>query len=157
MCIRDSTNLFFALDVFEGWTKQWLVKINTSKTTYTIFSPSTKEQKATLRINGQTLSAEDNPTYLGVTFDKRLTWKQQTEKNRSQRKGASCAHEEIGRFYVRCRFNDPQEPIYWTSKTSVGVWYDSMGHYGQVQLRSGEQGAKSGSPYHHRGHEVTPI
>ena len=50
------------------------------KTTYTIFSLSTKEQKATLHINGQTLLAEDNPTYLGVTFDKRLTWKQQTEK-----------------------------------------------------------------------------
>ena len=39
-----------------------------------------KEQKATLHINGQALVAEDNPTYLGVTFDKRLTWKQQTEK-----------------------------------------------------------------------------
>nr|KAG5694837.1 hypothetical protein BaRGS_019214 [Batillaria attramentaria] len=38
------------------------------------------DQKAKLRINGEYLQADDNPTYLGVTFDKRLTWKQQTEK-----------------------------------------------------------------------------
>ena len=41
---------------------------------------------ANLHINGQTLLAEDNPTYLGVTFDKRLTWKQQTEKAEARAK-----------------------------------------------------------------------
>ena len=45
---------------------------------------STNEQKANLHINGQTLLAEGNPTYLGVTFDKRLTWKQQTEKTEAR-------------------------------------------------------------------------
>ena len=75
-----------ALNTLEGWTNQWLVKINSRKTTYTIFSLSTKEQKATLHINGQTLIAEDNPTYLGVTFDKRLTWRQQTEKAEARAK-----------------------------------------------------------------------
>ena len=75
-----------ALNTLEGWTNRWLVKINSRKTTYTIFSLSTKEQKATLHINGQTLLAEDNPTYLGVTFDKRLTWKQQTEKAEARAK-----------------------------------------------------------------------
>ena len=62
-----------ALNTLEGWTKRWLVRISPRKTTYTIFSLSTKEQKATLHINGQTLLAEDSPTYLVVTFDKRLT------------------------------------------------------------------------------------
>ena len=75
-----------ALNVLERWTKQWLVKINAKKTTYTVFSLSPKEQKANLCINGQTLLAEDNPTYLGVTFDKRLTWKRQTEKAESRGK-----------------------------------------------------------------------
>ena len=68
------------LKVLESWTKRWLVKINATKTTYTVFSLSTKEQKAKLCINGQTLLAENNPTYLGVTFDRRLTWKKQAEK-----------------------------------------------------------------------------
>ena len=58
-----------ALNTLEGWTSRWLVRINPRKTTYAIFSLSTKEQKATLHINGQTLLAEDNPAYLGVTFD----------------------------------------------------------------------------------------
>ena len=44
------------------------------------------EQKANLYINGQALLAEDNPTYLGMTFDKRLTWKQQTEKAQARAK-----------------------------------------------------------------------
>ena len=50
------------------------------KTTYTIFSLLTMKQKANLHVNGQSLLAEENPSYLGVTFDKRLTWRQQTEK-----------------------------------------------------------------------------
>ena len=74
------------LNTLEGWTKRWLVRIKPRKATYTIFSLSTKEQKATLHINGQTLLAEDNPTYLGVTFDKLLTWKQQTEKAEARAK-----------------------------------------------------------------------
>ena len=69
-----------ALNFLEVWTERWLVKINLRKTTYAIFRLSAKEQKANLRINGQTLLADDNPTYLGVIFDRRLTWKQQTEK-----------------------------------------------------------------------------
>ena len=52
-----------ALNILEGWTKQWLVRINPRKTTYTIFSLSTKEQKANLHSNDQPLLAEDNPTY----------------------------------------------------------------------------------------------
>ena len=31
-------------------------------------------------MNGWSLQKDDNPTYLGVTFDTRLTWKKQTEK-----------------------------------------------------------------------------
>ena len=75
-----------ALKILETWTKKWLVKVNSRKTTYTIFSLSPREQKATLKLSGQTLLAEDNPTYLGVTFDKRLTWKQQTEKAEARAK-----------------------------------------------------------------------
>ncbi|KAK7108830.1 hypothetical protein V1264_016494 [Littorina saxatilis] len=67
-----------ALKVLEDWTKKWLVNINTRKTTYTIFSLSPKELK--VKLCGQTLQADNTPTYLGVTFDRRLTWKQQTEK-----------------------------------------------------------------------------
>ena len=75
-----------ALEVHESWTKKWSVKVNSTKTTYTVFSLSPKEQKVTLRLGNQTLNAEDNPTYLGVTFDKRLTWKQHTQRTESRAK-----------------------------------------------------------------------
>ena len=77
-----------ALNILDSWTKKWLVKINSSKTTYTVFSLSTKEQKKsiTLQLNGTTLNKEDYQTYLGVTFDPKLTWKQQTEKTEKRAK-----------------------------------------------------------------------
>ena len=68
-----------ALNVLNAWTKRWLMKINTNKTTYTIFSLSTKEQEIELRLDGQKLAEDKSPTYLGITFDKRLTWKHQIQ------------------------------------------------------------------------------
>ena len=75
-----------ALEVLECLTKKWSVKVNSTKTTYTVFSLSPKEQKVTLRLRNQTLNAEDNLTYLGVTFDKRLTCKQHTQRTESRAK-----------------------------------------------------------------------
>ena len=75
-----------ALKNLQSWTEQWAVSINAAKTTYTIFSMSTKNQTAKLFINVQQLPLEQNPTYLGVTFDKRLTWKAQTEKTEQRAK-----------------------------------------------------------------------
>ena len=74
--------LQLALDTLNNWTKKWLVKINATKTTYTIFSlsPQKSQCRVKLSIDGHLLKHEPNPTYLGITFDQRLTWKQQTDK-----------------------------------------------------------------------------
>ena len=69
-----------ALKKIERWTKKWMVKINEKKTTYTIFSLATKIQSAKLEIAGHALLQDKAPTYLGVTFDPRLTWKNQINK-----------------------------------------------------------------------------
>ena len=69
-----------ALNKIGTWTNDWLVSINTSKTTYTAFSLSNKKQVAKLTLNGQRLVDEATPSYLGVIFDRRLTWKQQISK-----------------------------------------------------------------------------
>ena len=76
-----------ALSTIENWADQWLVKVNPTKTKYTIFSLSTKELKANLKFNEQSLQKEDHPTYLGATLDKRLTWKPQIQKTEVQAKG----------------------------------------------------------------------
>ena len=75
-----------ALRLIEAWTNSWLVKMNTQKTTYTIFSLSNKDLKVKLDIGGHTLKADDSPTYLGVTLDRRLTWRNQIQKSQARAK-----------------------------------------------------------------------
>uniref|UniRef100_A0A672Y7Z0 SRCR domain-containing protein n=1 Tax=Sphaeramia orbicularis TaxID=375764 RepID=A0A672Y7Z0_9TELE len=56
------------------------------KTTNTIFSLSPKTKKVKLKINGESIPEEDSPSYLGVIFDRRLTWKPQTAKAETRAK-----------------------------------------------------------------------
>ena len=70
-----------ALPVIKSWARAWLVKVNEKKTTFTIFSLSNQKHSVHLKLNGQTLHQEDAPTYLGVTLDWKLTWKDQPQKN----------------------------------------------------------------------------
>ncbi|CAG2244728.1 unnamed protein product [Mytilus edulis] len=46
------------------------------KTTGTLFTLSPKTQSVKLILDDTPLKMEDQQTYLGVTFDKRMTWKQ---------------------------------------------------------------------------------
>ena len=127
MCIRDR-------NVLERWTEQWLVKVNTKKTTFTIFSLSPKEQKVTLRISGHTLLAEDNPTYLGVTFDKRLIWKKQTGNAESRGKARLALMKKLAGLTRRGRCQNTQVTVHWKSQASARERNECMGHSGQVQL-----------------------
>jgi len=65
-----------ALDKVAGWADSWCITINREKTTATLFSLSTKTQAGRLKMGDSEIKLEDQQTYLGVTFDKRLTWKQ---------------------------------------------------------------------------------
>ena len=75
-----------ALQVIESWAQSWLVKVNEKKTTFTIFSLSNQKHSVHLKLNGQTLHQEDTPTYLGVTLDRRLAWKNQLQNNQARAK-----------------------------------------------------------------------
>ena len=76
--LQSTLNNMFA------WSNSWGLKINTTKTTYTVFSLSPKPQKARLTIGGHRLQEEPNPTYLGVKFDPRVTWNVHTEQCRNK-------------------------------------------------------------------------
>ena len=65
-----------ALDKLSAWTDNLCMTINKEKSSVTLFSLSTKKQAERLIIDDSPLGYEDQQTYLGVTFDKRLTWKQ---------------------------------------------------------------------------------
>ena len=78
--------LKLALKEIENWTKSWLVKLNERKTTYTLFTLSTKAQKVELTVNSQQIQEDKSPTYLGVTLDCRLTWKNQLQNSQVRAK-----------------------------------------------------------------------
>ena len=65
-----------ALDKINKWTKQWCITINKDKSSTTLFTLSPKKDHRPLTLDGTKLNKEDQPTYLGITYDKRLTWNQ---------------------------------------------------------------------------------
>ena len=77
--------LQITLDNLKMWTHDWIMKVNAEKTTYTTFTLSTKKTSVILTLNGQKLREENNPKYLGITFDPRMTWKPNIES--CQQKG----------------------------------------------------------------------
>ena len=64
-----------ALENVAAWAENWCVTINREKSTATLFTLSTKAKAEKLTLGDATLRYEDQQTYLGVTFDKRMTWK----------------------------------------------------------------------------------
>ena len=54
------------LNRLEKWSEDWAMTINTTKTTYTVFSLSPKHQNIKLNMNKTPLRKEENPCYLGT-------------------------------------------------------------------------------------------
>ena len=69
-----------ALNRVTAWAGKWCVSINKEKTTATLFTLSNKIKPTELKIDNQPLKYEDQQTYLGVTFDKRMTWRNHITK-----------------------------------------------------------------------------
>ena len=76
-----------AVEQITKWTERWCVKINQEKSSTTFFTLSGK-QAGTIKIGNTPLKTDDQPTYLGVTFDRKLTWKNQlkTAETKARRK-----------------------------------------------------------------------
>ena len=78
-CVTAQVRLQECLTLLEQWTEDWAMSVNAAKTTYSIFSLSTKIPNLRLKINNRLLERENHPKYLGVTLDPRLTWCKQIE------------------------------------------------------------------------------
>ena len=72
-----------------------MVKVNEGKTTFTVFTLSTKGHNVSLNYNGQRLKEEQNPIYLDITFDPRLTWKAQLQNNKTKAKLRMCLMRKL--------------------------------------------------------------
>ena len=69
-----------AVDKLHAWTEDWGVKINKEKSSITLFTLSTVKRPGTVTLGQTPLKEENEVTYLGVTFDKRHTWRPHLEK-----------------------------------------------------------------------------
>ena len=58
----------------DQWTEKWGLNLNVTKTCSTLFTLSTKKEEVKLKLHDSFIPLVENPTFLGVTFDPRLTW-----------------------------------------------------------------------------------
>jgi ribonuclease HI len=64
-----------ALDAIQAWCDQWGFRISTEKTVAVLFSPSMIPNRTVeLQIRGQQIRVENSARFLGLIFDRRLTW-----------------------------------------------------------------------------------
>jgi hypothetical protein len=63
------------LDAIETWCECWNIKINEDKTQAIYFSHRIRAPKCSLTVNGRNIPFVNDVKYLGVIFDKRITWR----------------------------------------------------------------------------------
>ena len=70
------------LQRLEQYCEEWKLKVNISKTVYTIFTKSHKiaKSKVNLKFKENPIEKDPNPVYLGVTLDSQMTLKEHTLK-----------------------------------------------------------------------------
>jgi hypothetical protein len=59
----------------EAWCERWNIKINEDKTQEIYFSHSRRPPVSRLTLNGKDIPFVNNIKYLGVIFDKKITWR----------------------------------------------------------------------------------
>jgi len=69
-----------AANMLQGWAEEWCVSINKEKSSTTLFTLSPKQKAGTIRLGNTPLKEDEEATYLGVTFDKKMTWKSHITK-----------------------------------------------------------------------------
>ena len=69
-----------AADKLNSWTEKWCVAVNKDKSSTTLFTLSPKQKAGTITLGGTPLKEDEEATYLGITFDKRQTWKKHIAK-----------------------------------------------------------------------------
>jgi hypothetical protein len=63
------------LDSMAAWCKRWNIKINEDKTRAIYFTRRNRPPDSLLTLNGRNIPFVNSVKYLGVLFDKRMTWR----------------------------------------------------------------------------------
>jgi hypothetical protein len=68
------------LTAVKSWCDRWNIKIYEGKTQAIYFSRRLRVPEDVLQLNGRDIPFVNNVTYLGVTFDRRMTWRLHVER-----------------------------------------------------------------------------
>jgi hypothetical protein len=63
------------LNALEEWREKWNIKINEDKTRAVYFSKRLRRVESYLTLKGRAITFVNEVKYLGVTFDRRITWR----------------------------------------------------------------------------------
>ena len=63
------------LDSLSDWCNKWKIKLNPSKTQVGLFTNSNTAKEITLNLGRVPLTVSNEIKFLGLTFDRKLTWK----------------------------------------------------------------------------------
>jgi ribonuclease HI len=92
-----------AVDIVDGWSKQWKLQLNASKSEASCFSLAMKDAvwQPSITINNQRIRFEPFPRLLGVILDRRLTFAKQVDNviakaNRKMKLLSAVSHSEWG-------------------------------------------------------------
>ncbi|GFR61615.1 RNA-directed DNA polymerase from mobile element jockey-like [Elysia marginata] len=79
---QASSLLQQGLECIEKWSKKWKMTLNVDKCEVTHFSKWTKEAswRPNVKLLDRRMKYSDSPTFLGVTFDRQLTFRKHVDK-----------------------------------------------------------------------------
>ena len=122
-----------ALQVIESLAWPWLVKLNEKKTFYNLHLSSQK-YSVHLKLNGQTLRQEDAPTYLGVTLDRRLTWKNLLQKNQARANIRLALMKKTVMHRLGYWSECARKALCWETPPSSWIWNGSKLHRCKIKV-----------------------
>ena len=126
------------------------MKVNATRTTYTVFSLSNKEQTVNLNLEGQNLKQDKCPTYLGITFDPRLTWKHQIEKAQTKGIQRLSILKKASWHSMGSQRRHSQEKLQRICSTNFGIWHVCMGINWPKQFPKNQKSSKPRPPPYNR-------
>ena len=105
---------------------EWCVKINRSKTFTTLFTLSTKIKPVKIMLNHTELQHIDSATYLGVTFDRRQTWKPHICNAETKARCKLALLHTMG-----CSRSGIKERVHRNYTSTPRLWYQQHAHQRQ--------------------------
>ncbi|GFR24145.1 reverse transcriptase domain-containing protein [Trichonephila clavata] len=84
------------MKILEKWCRENQMIVNTERTVYQLFTLSTKKHPTSIKYMNLNLVQRDHFSYLGATFDNRLSWKGHAEENARKRGDLASSKEWLG-------------------------------------------------------------